>query len=458
MPQGAPQAAGVLGALQQFKETPTGQRWTQQNKKLVRADLGIGGTPVLARQGSMVLYQGKVDFSYKGAGFSGRLVGNATGQEMQLMRCTGQGQVFFAENSTMLHPIELQGDAVCVSAENVLAFDETLQYEVRRIEGHGIPGGALFTMQFQGTGTIVVKTHGIPVVLPVTPTHVRRRQRRRRVVGGRPGGRLQPGADAPELLPRRHRGERQPAVPGSARQLHRRPAVRDLREPVMNQPLAGYAPAPVTARMENHGNHMLKVAMQSGHDLLARVGSMVAYEGFVQYEPNPPAVRQIAKDWLTGEGAPLMKCSGDGLLYLADYGANVVVINLNGEGISVNATNLLAFDAHLTWGVERVKGLAKFAGQGLWNTKISGQGWVALTSRGKPIVVDCGGGEDETYVDPDALVAWSPNLKVKGKRSFRAQSLIGRGSGEAYQMAFSGQGIVVVQPSEDSTDRLRVRG
>ncbi|MFJ7100520.1 TerD family protein [Streptomyces albogriseolus] len=170
MPQGAPQAAGVLGALQQFKETPTGQRWTQQNKKLVRADLSIGGTPVLARQGSMVLYQGKVDFSYKGAGFTGRIVGNATGQEMQLMRCTGQGQVFFAENSTMLHPIELQGDAVCVSAENVLAFDEGLQYEVRRIEGHGIPGGALFTMQFQGTGTVVVKTHGTPVVLPVTPT------------------------------------------------------------------------------------------------------------------------------------------------------------------------------------------------------------------------------------------------------------------------------------------------
>ncbi|MFF0113684.1 TerD family protein [Streptomyces prasinus] len=168
--QGAPRTPGVLGALQMFKETPTGQRWTQQNPKLVRADLGMGGQPVLARQGSMVLYQGKVDFSYKGAGFSGRIVGNATGQEMQLMRCTGQGQVFFAEDATMLHPIELQGDAVCVSAESVLAFDESLQYEVRRIEGHGIPGGALFTMQFQGTGTIVVKTHGVPVVLPVTPT------------------------------------------------------------------------------------------------------------------------------------------------------------------------------------------------------------------------------------------------------------------------------------------------
>ncbi|MFF3514251.1 TerD family protein [Streptomyces sp. NPDC002573] len=170
-PQGAPQAgAGVAAALQLYKETPTGQRWTQQNKKLVRVDLGIGGQPVLARQGSMVLYQGKVDFNYKGAGFAGRIVGNATGQEMQLMRCTGQGQVFFAENATHLHPIELQGEAICVSSENVLAFDESLQYEVRRIEGHGIPGGALFTMQFQGTGTIVVKTHGAPVVLPVTPT------------------------------------------------------------------------------------------------------------------------------------------------------------------------------------------------------------------------------------------------------------------------------------------------
>jgi uncharacterized protein (AIM24 family) len=157
--------------MQKYREQPTGRRWTQQNAKMMRADLGqAGGQPVLARQGSMVLYQGKVDFAYKGAGFSGRIVGGMTGQEMQLMRCTGGGQVFFAENAAYLHPVELQGDAICVSAENVLAFDESLQHEVRRIEGHGIPGGALFTMQFQGTGTVIVKTHGTPVVLPVTPT------------------------------------------------------------------------------------------------------------------------------------------------------------------------------------------------------------------------------------------------------------------------------------------------
>ncbi|MFE5902437.1 TerD family protein [Streptomyces sp. NPDC056488] len=171
VPQGVPAAgAGLAAALAPYKEAPTGSRWTPQNQQLMRVDLAMGGTPVLARQGSMVMYQGKVDFGYKGAGFAGRIVGNATGQEMQLMRCTGRGQVFLAEEGAQLHPIELQGDGICVSAENVLAFDETLQYEIRRIEGHGIPGGALFTMQFQGSGTVVVKTRGIPVVLPVTPT------------------------------------------------------------------------------------------------------------------------------------------------------------------------------------------------------------------------------------------------------------------------------------------------
>ncbi|WP_031229642.1 AIM24 family protein, partial [Streptomyces niveus] len=171
MAQAGQQAgAGLQAALQPYREAATGQRWTPQNQQLMRVDLAMGGTPVLARQGSMVMYQGKVEFGYKSAGFAGRIVGNATGQEMQLMRCSGRGQVFLAEEGSHLHPIELQGDAVCVSAENVLAFDESLQYEVRRIEGHGIPGGALFTMQFQGTGTVVVKTHGVPVVLPVTPT------------------------------------------------------------------------------------------------------------------------------------------------------------------------------------------------------------------------------------------------------------------------------------------------
>ncbi|SOD60975.1 Uncharacterized conserved protein, AIM24 family [Streptomyces zhaozhouensis] len=217
---------------------------------------------------------------------------------------------------------------------------------------------------------------------------------------------------------------------------------------------AGYAPTAPAARMENHGPTMARIALRTGQDLLARAGSMVAYEGYVQYESNPSAVGRAVAGRLTGESVPLMRCHGDGQLYLADYGAHVLCLPLNGENVSVNATNVLALDAHLEWGVQRVKGIAKFAGQGLFNMGISGDGWVAITSRGTPVVVDCGRSGGETYVDPDALVAWSTGLEVRGKRSFKASSLIGRGSGEAYQLGFSGQGFVIVQPSEDSTERL----
>ncbi|MBK3534600.1 stress protein, partial [Streptomyces sp. MBT72] len=76
-PQGVPQGvpatgAGLEAALRPYKETATGQRWTPQNQQLMRVDLTMGGAGVLARQGSMVMYQGKCDFGYKSAGFVGR--------------------------------------------------------------------------------------------------------------------------------------------------------------------------------------------------------------------------------------------------------------------------------------------------------------------------------------------------------------------------------------------------
>ena len=44
-----------MAALQPYRETPAGQRWTPQNGHLMRVDLAAGGSPVLARQGSMVM-------------------------------------------------------------------------------------------------------------------------------------------------------------------------------------------------------------------------------------------------------------------------------------------------------------------------------------------------------------------------------------------------------------------
>ncbi len=57
-------------------------------------------------------------------------------------------------------------------------------------------------------------------------------------------------------------------------------------------------------------------------------------------------------------------------------------------------------------------------------------------------------GEAPTYADLQSAVAWSSSLQTRLVRTAGAAALIGRGSGEAFQLAFAGQGFLVVQASE----------
>ncbi|CAO5184162.1 AIM24 family protein [Frankia sp. AiPs1] len=217
-----------------------------------------------------------------------------------------------------------------------------------------------------------------------------------------------------------------------------------------------YGPTPVMERMSKHGSKIVKVVMNPGQDLFARTGSMIAYEGLIDFNAQPPQLGRIASSWATGEGVPLMTATGQGLLYLADYGKEVIVAQLAGEGLSVNGKNILAFDAGLQWNIERVRGITMLSGMGMFNVVLRGHGWVALTAKGNPIVLDTR--EAPTFVDTDALVAYTDGLHVQPKRTARLGGLIGRGSGEAFQLGFSGQGFVVVQPSEDERPNLSARG
>uniref|UniRef100_UPI0004C2152C AIM24 family protein n=1 Tax=Streptomyces sp. NRRL S-87 TaxID=1463920 RepID=UPI0004C2152C len=161
-----PPEVGLRAVLTKYAEVPVGDRWTEQNPQQVRVTL-TKGQSILAKQGSMVAYQGDIDFAHKGSGLLGKLTGQLTGQGMSLMRCAGEGEVFLADEASRLFVIRLENDQLYTSAHGVLAFDEGLDTEVRRIEGAGLPGGGFFSMLFSGTGAVVVKTRGTPVVLPV---------------------------------------------------------------------------------------------------------------------------------------------------------------------------------------------------------------------------------------------------------------------------------------------------
>jgi uncharacterized protein (AIM24 family) len=189
---------------------------------------------------------------------------------------------------------------------------------------------------------------------------------------------------------------------------------------------------------------MLRVSL--GDDVLAVKGAMVAYQGQVRFDHEKSgSVGKLLKKVLTSEDMPLMRVSGQGEVFFANEGGYVYLVELAGDAISVNGRNLLAFDAAMSWDINRVKGAGMMAG-GLFNTTISGTGTAALCTVGKPVVLDCA--QQPTYVDVQAAVAWSADLVPNVVSSMNVKSMLRGGSGEAFQYAFHGPGFVVVQPYE----------
>jgi uncharacterized protein (AIM24 family) len=179
----------------------------------------------------------------------------------------------------------------------------------------------------------------------------------------------------------------------------------------------------------------------------AKLGSMVAYQGDVSFEhAGSGGIGRLLKKAVTGEGQSLMKMTGTGEVFLADTAQDVHLVYLEGDKITVNGPNLLAFDAGIDWDIERVQGASGAMGGGLYNTALHGTGWVAILSDGPPVRLDVASAP--TFADAQAAITWSGGVSTSLKTDFKMKNLIGRGSGESLQMAFSGQGWVLVQPSE----------
>ena len=191
---------------------------------------------------------------------------------------------------------------------------------------------------------------------------------------------------------------------------------------------------------------MLKVRLQS-NELLARQGAMVAYQGAVEFVyEGAGGMGRFLKKALTGEGVPLMRCRGTGDVFLAQDGNELHILDLDGsDGVTVNGANVLAFEPTLTWDIRRIEGASALSG-GVFNMVFSGAGRLVVSAFGTPVVLNTG--EAPTFADLQSAVAWSSALQTRLVRTAGATALIGRGSGEDFQLAFSGQGFLVVQASE----------
>jgi uncharacterized protein (AIM24 family) len=191
---------------------------------------------------------------------------------------------------------------------------------------------------------------------------------------------------------------------------------------------------------------LLKVEL-SETTVVARSGAMVAYQGDVRFEHKGGGISRLLKKAATGESLRLMEATGSGELFLANHAMLVHILSLRDDSLTVNGENILAFETGIDWDVTRVKGgtTGMLAG-GIFNIALRGTGLVALVSDGEPLRLEVG--SEPVGVDPQAAIAWSGGVSTSLKTDMQAKSLIGMGSGESIQLAMSGQGWVLVQPSE----------
>ncbi|AZM91067.1 MULTISPECIES: AIM24 family protein [Streptomyces] len=217
----------------------------------------------------------------------------------------------------------------------------------------------------------------------------------------------------------------------------------------MQSSLFGHAEQQSQDRYAIQNPQLLRVTLNGSDDVLARKGSMVAYQGIVDFDGEYQSSNQRGARRRTGEGLDLMRCSGQGTVYFANLAQYVHVVDVDHDGLTVDSGYVLAMDSTLHTEVIAVDSQYGISGSGKYQLNISGRGKVALMTSGQPLMMQV---TPDKYVnaDADAIVAWSTSLRVQMQAQTHSTGVWRRrgNTGEGWELSFLGTGFALVQPSE----------
>ncbi|WP_405777407.1 AIM24 family protein [Streptomyces sp. NBC_00859] len=152
-----------------YTEQQTQDRYTVQNPQLLRVAL-TGHDDVLARKGAMVAYQGLVEFDGEYQSNQQQRARAYTGEGLDLMRCHGQGTVYFANLAQHVHLVDVDHEGLTVDSAYVLAMDSSLNHTVIAVDSqYGISGSGKYQLNITGRGKVALMTSGQPLMMQVTP-------------------------------------------------------------------------------------------------------------------------------------------------------------------------------------------------------------------------------------------------------------------------------------------------
>lgn len=196
-------------------------------------------------------------------------------------------------------------------------------------------------------------------------------------------------------------------------------------------------------------DRLLEVTLQN-EKVLAIAGAMVAYTGNVKFEKSllgGEGIFGAIKRKVTSEGMQVMQTSGTGTVFFAQDAAEITVIPMTGEKLTIESSSLLAYDTTLKTGTSFAGLRGAASGQGLFSTTIEGSGSIAVISKGNLIMLAVTP-EHPLRVDPDAFVGFKGDIRQEFVFDVNWRTMVGQSSGESYQHKFTGNGVVFIQPAE----------
>lgn len=199
----------------------------------------------------------------------------------------------------------------------------------------------------------------------------------------------------------------------------------------------------------NNTDRLLEVTLQN-EKVLAIAGAMVAYTGNIKFEKSilgGEGIFGALKRKVTNEGMQLMQASGTGTVYFAQNAAEITMIPMTGEKMTIESTSLLAYDTALKTGTSFSGLRGATSGQGLFSTTVEGNGNIAVISRGNLIMLEVTPA-NPLRVDPDAFIGFKGDIKQEFVFDVNWRTMVGQTSGESYQHKFTGSGVVFIQPAE----------
>lgn len=130
---------------------------------------------IWAKAGAMISYRGNIKFEREGIfehGLGKMFKKAFTGEGTSLMKATGNGKLYVADQGKKISILHLQGDSLFVNGNDLLAFEPSIQWDIklmRRVAG--MMAGGLFNVRLEGTGMVAVTSHYEPLTLLVTPNN-----------------------------------------------------------------------------------------------------------------------------------------------------------------------------------------------------------------------------------------------------------------------------------------------